>query len=360
MKKVLLSLLMATALVACGEKSDTSKGNEKPVVKIGAVLPITGSSSVLGASQKAGILAAIKDKTKEENKYIYEAVFEDNQHLPAKSATIANKFIFQDKSDILFTFTTGVGRVVAPIAERSSVLHLCATLEDKNAQPFGNTTFFQGPTIQSYNEKLINILKKRGVKKIAMFASNFGVACIGTERLGDSLRKLGIDVKTECFNPTDRDFRMAIQASIAQGYDDFYLQFFPPQSDIWVRQLKEQNVAPERIYGSGIDTGSDVSVFDGINHLGGASGSPAFVDRLMSEYNIDNVYMAAASYDLISLAIDAFENVEEKSTEKVLNYIKANASRECVSGYCELLENGFIANKAELRTYKDGKPVRID
>ncbi len=330
------------------------------MIKIGAILPITGSSSVLGASQKAGILAAIKDKTKEENKYIYEAVFEDNQNLPAKSATIANKLIFQDKCDILFTFTTGAGRVVAPIAANHSILHLCSTLEDKNAKSFGDTTFFQGPTYQSYNELLINILNKRNIKNIAMFASNFGVACASTEKLANSLSEKGLKVKIECFNPTDRDFRMAIQASIAQGFNNFYLQFFPPQSDIFIRQLKEQNIASEHIYGSGLDTGSDITLFENINHVGGNSGTPEFVSKIMKEYNINNVYMAAATYDLISLAIDAFENVEEKSTEKVLNYIKANASRECVSGYCELLENGFIANKAELRTYKDGKPVSIE
>ena len=173
MKKFLLGLFMVTMLAACGDNAENSKENEKPVVKIGGVLPLTGSSSSLGEAQKAGVLAAIKDKTRDENRYLYKAVFEDNQHLPAKSATVANKFIFQDKVDVLLTFTTGAGRVVAPIAANSSVLHLCGTLEDKGAQSFGDTTFFQGPTIQSYNEKLINILNKRGVKKIAMFASNF-------------------------------------------------------------------------------------------------------------------------------------------------------------------------------------------
>ena len=65
MKKFLLSIMIATALTACGDKAETQKNlRGKPLIKIGAILPITGSSSVLGASQKAGILAAIKDKTK--------------------------------------------------------------------------------------------------------------------------------------------------------------------------------------------------------------------------------------------------------------------------------------------------------
>lgn len=366
MKKIILSLCVVLSLIACGEKQNNQneKDSRGATITIGAILPITGSSSVLGAAQKAGILAAIKDKTKEGNKYRYEAVFEDNQHLPAKSATIANKLILVDKADILFTFVSGIGRVVAPIAANHSVLHLCSTLEDQNTKPFGATTFIQGPTIQSYNEILVNALQKRKVKKIAMFATNIGVACTGTEMLSNIFEQKGIDVKVECFNPTDRDFRMAIQASIAQGFDNFYLQFFPPQSDIFIRQLKEQNVASEHIYGSGLDTGSDSRLFENINHVGGNFGTPEFIDRIMQEYNIDNVYMAAAAYDLISLAIDAFEKsstTNEKPTiEDLISYIKSNATGSCMSGYCKLLENGFIANKAGWRTYNDGKPVNIE
>ena len=78
----------------------------------------------------------------------------------------------------------------------------------------------------------------------------------------------------------------------------------------------------------------------------------------VEEYNLKNVYMAASAYDLINLAIDAFENVEDiNNTDEILAYIKAHATRRCLSGDCKLLGNGFIANKAEWRTYKDGKPV---
>ena len=78
----------------------------------------------------------------------------------------------------------------------------------------------------------------------------------------------------------------------------------------------------------------------------------------MEEYHINNVYMAASAYDLISLAIDAFENVQDvNNIDEILVYIKAHATRKCLSGDCKLLDNGFIANTAEWRTYKDGKSV---
>lgn len=359
MKKWLLSLCMVLSLIACKEeKKQEANSDTRPVIRIGAVLPLTGDNSVVGTAVKSGALAAVEDKEKENLKYHYEVVFEDNLHSPAKSATVTNKLMSINKVNMLLSFTTGIGRVIAPLAENAKLLHLCATLEDENATPMGKTTFFQGPTLQSYRQLVISALQKENVTKLALLAENVGVACIGTERLAEVLKANGMETKVECFNPSDLDFRFAIQKYIAEGFNHFYIQFWPPQSNILLRQLSENNVAPNHIFGSGIDTDTDTSLYNDINHFGGNSGTPEFINRMMTEYDLKNVYMAASSYDLISLAIDAYENVDDKNNiDEVLAYIKSHATRKCMSGDCRLLENGFIANKAEWRTYKNGIPV---
>lgn len=359
MKKLILSLCVILALTACkDEKKDTAQADTRPVVKIGAVLPLTGDNSVVGTAVKSGALAAIEDKSKESLKYRYEAIFEDNQQSPAKSATATNKLIMMDKANILLSFTTGIGRVIAPLAENAKVLHMCASLEDENATPLGKTSFFQGPTLQSYRQLVIKALQQEKVNKLALLAANVGVACSGTERLSEVLKTKGFETEVECFNPSDLDFRFVIQKYLSEGFNHFYIQFWPPQSNILLRQLSENNVAPNHIFGSGIDVDTDTSLYNDIHHFGGNSGTPEFINRLMDEYHINNVYMAAAAYDLISLAIDAFENVEDKNNiDEVIAYVKAHATRKCLSGDCKLLDNGFITNKAEWRTYKNGKPV---
>ena len=358
MKKLFLTLCAILAITACDNKKETVNTEGKPVVKIGAVLPLTGDNAVVGTAVKAGALAAIEDKSKENLKYHYEAVFEDNQQSPAKSATITNKLMSVDKVNMLLSFTTGIGRVVAPLAENKKILHMCSTLEDENAKPMGKTSFFQGPTLQTYRQLVIKALQKENVKKLALLAANVGVACSGTENLAEVLKTKGFETKVECFNPSDLDFRFVLQKYLSAGFDNFYIQFWPPQSNILLRQLKENNIAPNHIFGSGIDVDTDTSLYNDIHHFGGNSGTPEFINRLMEEYNLKNVYMAASSYDLINLAIDAFENVEDiNNIDEIVAYIKAHANRKGMSGDCKLLDNGFIANKAEWRTYKDGKPV---
>ena len=312
MKKLFLSLFIVLSLSACGDKTaKEAKDSNKPVIKIGVVLPLTGDGATIGVALKAGISAAIEDKAKGTLKYDYKTIFEDNQQSPAKSATAANKLIMMDKVDAMFSFTSGAGRVIAPLVENAKLLQLCATLEDENATPIGNTTFFQGPTTQSYERLFMKALQKEKVKKIALLGANIGVACAGTEHLADFLKNKGFETKSECFNPSDLDFRFAIQKYISEGFENFYLQFFPPQTDIVLRELKKQNIEPNPIFGSGMDSGSNMDLFENLNHLGGSSGTPEFVERLKQEYHVDNNYMAAPAYDLISLAIDAFENVED-------------------------------------------------
>ena len=93
MKKVLLSLLMATSLVACGEKTEAPKENEKPVVKIGATLPLSGGFAETGVlSQQAMQMALDKWKAKD-TKYDYQLFVEDDVSEPKKAVLNAQNFI---------------------------------------------------------------------------------------------------------------------------------------------------------------------------------------------------------------------------------------------------------------------------
>ncbi|MBE6467950.1 MAG: ABC transporter substrate-binding protein [Alphaproteobacteria bacterium] len=353
MKKVLLSLMMATSLVACGEKTEAPKENEKPVVKIGAVLPLTGNTSMLGESLKAGILAAVADR--KDTKHKYEIVWEDDQHSPAKAVAAAHKLISSDKVNAVVTFMLGMGRAIAPVADRAGVITLVATLEQKNMKPMGKMAIVQGPSVESFQARSLEVFKKKGVKKIALIAANVGVSCSGTQQLGKKLSEDGVEAVVECFNPGERNFRLLL--SKYNDYSDFYVSGFPPETELLISQLLEMGVKKDRIFGQGMDTGEIVEEYNGINHISPSNGTPEFVERLTKEYGLKNVYMAATTYDLINLIIDAFENVSEKSNEKVLEYMKLNATRKCMSGTCEIQPNGFIVNEAEWRTYKDGMPV---
>ena len=69
MKKVLFSLMMAVVLTACGEKTETPKENTKPVVKIGAIFPLSGDSAESGEYARDALIMAMEDAKNQNLKY---------------------------------------------------------------------------------------------------------------------------------------------------------------------------------------------------------------------------------------------------------------------------------------------------
>lgn len=350
MKKLLISLCAVLALVAC-EKDDAN------TIKIGAVLPLTGSNASVGAAVRAGIETALADKNKTNLKYKYKVVFEDGQGVPAKSVSAAQKLVSADHTKVLISALAHVGRAIVPVAESANVLNLNATLESEKTEPMGKIGFIQGPSFESFHARTLSALKKNNVKSIAVIAANVGVSCTGSKVLGEKLNKAGIKTTVECFNPGERDFKFV--ADKYKKVDAYYVSAFPPESDIVLRQLYSMGVERNRIYGQGLDLSSDTEVFQGVNHIMAQWGTPEFVERIQKEYNLTNMNLTSVAYDLVTLTIEALENLGggTADTAAVYEYIKKNATRDCMSGTCKLLPNGFIVNEAEWRTYKDGKPV---
>ena len=119
MKKLLISVLAALAVAGCSKDDENT-------IKIGAVLPMTGSNAQFAQAMKVGMEAAIKDKG--QTNYKYKIIFEDGQQQAAKSVSAAQKLASADKVRVLFSHTTGIGRAIAPVAEKSNILNLSLSL----------------------------------------------------------------------------------------------------------------------------------------------------------------------------------------------------------------------------------------
>lgn len=349
MKKLIMTLCAALAIAGCSKDDENT-------IKIGAVLPMTGANAPFAQAMKAGMESAVVDKAN--TKYKYKIVFEDGQQQAAKSVSAAQKLVYADKVRALFSHTTAIGRAIAPVAEGANILNINATLETENAEPMGKTTFFQGPSVESYHATTIRSMKANKVKTAAIIAQNVGVACPGAHVLGNKLNATGIKATVECFNPGERDFKTIITKY--NNVDAYMVAGFPPETDILLRALYAAGIEHNQIYGQGIDNGTDLSLYDGTNCIAPTSGTPEFIARISKDYTLSNMNLMSAAYDLLALTIDAFEAVGPDNMDAVYDYIRQHATRDCMSGTCRLLPNGFIVNEAEWRTYQDGKPIVIE
>ena len=123
MKKIVLSLLMATSLVACGEKAEAPKENAKPVVKIGISLPLSGPMADVGKVFKSTVSLAKKDLP-QNTRNKYEFIIEDNAFDTKRAAMVNNKFFNNDKVNAILDVGSKVGLLTAPVANDNKVIHI--------------------------------------------------------------------------------------------------------------------------------------------------------------------------------------------------------------------------------------------
>ena len=158
MKKVLLNLLMATSLVACGEKTKAPAFPEKPTIKIGVSLPLSGDSANIGNAVKASINMALDEWKEKNTKYNYKVIFEDDALQVSKAAIIANKFINIDKVNAIMNIWGVTAPVVSEVAQNKNVIFFtCAGYIDNHNKSY---VFNNYTPVERVSQALIKQLKK--------------------------------------------------------------------------------------------------------------------------------------------------------------------------------------------------------
>jgi len=357
MKKWLLSLCMVLALVACDNKKEEAQTEGKPVVKIGAILPLSGSQTDMGEAARAGMLKALAEKDTSALHYDYQFVFEDNQAKLASMPAIANKMVIQDKVDAIGVITSPMARVITPISDQKQILIYSFSIEEKDYKPFGKYAFIQGMSTESVAQRLVELLTSDKLDNVSLYIENIGVLGSLTSYLEQKLSKTNIKYEVNTFNPGERDFRIAIEKSKVKGFTNFIQAGFPPERDIILKQLKETGISNENIYSFGLDLSKPIDAYSGIKAVSYNQGTDDFIQSIQQDYHIDNVYGSAVFYDFVNLMIDSYESLfnenEKPSAEKIVSYVHSKKEYKCASGQCLVQDNGFILNKPTIRVYKD-------
>ncbi|MCG2686763.1 ABC transporter substrate-binding protein, partial [Candidatus Parcubacteria bacterium] len=143
--RTILWIVIAVVIIA-GIWYGTSKKpviTEKEVIKIGVILPLTGTSADAGSYVKNGLLLAQEELNLNTSlKYRYDLVFEDSRYSPMDGVTAIRKFIDIDKYNyIVGAHSSSVTLAMAPIAEENKVLLITPSSQSDEISTAGDYIF---------------------------------------------------------------------------------------------------------------------------------------------------------------------------------------------------------------------------
>jgi branched-chain amino acid transport system substrate-binding protein len=272
---LIISLVSACRSTGNFVQSPTTSSNpsattpQTTVVKIGALLPLTGQNASLGEGQRLGMKLAIEkpDPTKPK----IELVFEDSQGKPDIAVSSSRKLLnFQDIG-IQVLSTSNVSKAVLPIYQQSGkelLVMVQATAPDITKDyPFAYRVY-QSAT-QEVN-LLTDYARKKKYLKIGMLHFKNRAGEEAAKAVSKKMDTLGGKlVAVESFTPDNKDLRPMLQKLKAANIDALMIYSLPTYYQIISNQVGEVQLNVPILANSSVA----ISKFEGE--------SPAFLKKVI-------------------------------------------------------------------------------
>ena len=360
---IIILVLVVWGLSSVIKNSDNKSIVEKPTIKIGVTLPLTGPVAMLGESVKNAIILA-KDQIKD-TKYNYELIFEDDAFSPKTAATTVNKLISIDKVSALISFGSPVGNVVSPIAEQAHITHINDFASDTNVAK-GDYNFLHYTPPYKDSALFIAELQKRNIKKIVFFGQQDNP---GANALIMAFEKdiPNTDIKvlaTEKFNTGTTDFKTIIAKVKNLGADIYVLEATSPELEILTKQLRDAGIKTPVTTMEAFEFSDNLSLFEGMWYVNGADPAQYFVDLYQKTYGVLPKFGAGNGYDVVNLLVQATEAAGNGKTIPTSTEIRdALANIKSFNGAMgqnmSIDANGQVMSNPVVRMIKGGVPVTI-
>ena len=326
----LSTLLTAGAIAVSDHRPATAQ--EKPELRIAAIIAVTGPASALGAPERNAV--ELFDKTwsnREDLPFRIKVISYDDGSDPTKSVSLTRKAIEEDKVHVVVCCTTTPGSmaildtVSAAKITMISMASSATIVEPASARPFT----FKTPTSDKLMlQRTLDYMKRQGIKKIGFFGLEDAYGEGGLKELQNVTKEVGIELAaTERFARQDTNFTPQALRLKQAGLDAVYVHAIPPSADLAHEALKRVGYTGPIYHGAGssinafVDIGKAnvegavvgvgaLNVYDQIrkdNPLRPVLGK--FAELYDGAYGKGKVDLfAGQSWDAMMLAVNAYQN----------------------------------------------------
>lgn len=259
-----LSTLLTAGAIAISDHRSAS-AQEKPELRIAAIIAVTGPASALGAPERNAV--ELFDKTwsnREDLPFKIKVISYDDGSDPTKSVSLTRKAIEEDKVHVVVCCTTTPGSMAiidtvnAAKITMISMASSATIIEPASARPFT----FKTPTSDKLMlQRTLDYMKRQGIKKIGFFGLEDAYGEGGLKELQNVAKDVGIELAaTERFARQDTNFTPQALRLKQAGLDAVYVHAIPPSADLAHEALKRVGYTGPIYHGAGSSINAFVDI----------------------------------------------------------------------------------------------------
>lgn len=365
MKKIfsfIISLSALLTLLSCEQKPQTG-ATDKPMVKIGVSLPITGGAAYVGQPAAYAAQMAL-DKWNEKNtKFNYRLIIEDDQLSVKGIAAAGNKLVNIDKVNGVVSMWGFAAPIYMDLSKKADIPHITCSWGDSFFD--GINTFNSTTPPDKLAEKMVKLLQMKKVKTVGFVTQQAPGDGEMKAHFSQELKKNNIEIAwEETFNIGNKDFKMFFSKINNKPVDMMIITMVPEDFYAFLKQKKEAG-NPFDFTTVDYFTSMDKNLVDGRFYIRSSIGTKEFEERLNQKTQAHLGDCLGNIYDNVDLLINAFENAKDSdkelpTTAEIVAYLKTLQDYPGVIGNLTVKANGQIDSPAHIVKIQNGVPVVID
>lgn len=336
-------------------------------VKIGIILPLSGSQGVYGQAMKEGIDIAFGEIVEKGYPHTIRLLYEDNAGEVKNSVSAAQKLINSDFVPLLITGVSQHSVAVAPVAESNKTVLYTMASNALSLNTAGEYIFKNDDNFLRAGEKLGDIMWDLKHDKIGMVFVQYNDALIDfKDGVKKKYEEKGGKVTAEGFLKDEKDFRTVLRKINSQNPTALVINGLANDSALILKQIKEMGLKQKLFSNSAaedpqvLQIGKEITeelVFVSFNPVL----SPSFTEKIEQKYGHYPLRWSVEAYDGFHIVTRAISKIKgEVTADRIKEELLKIKSYSGESGEIQFDDLGNAQRFMFIKVIRDGKFVKYE
>ena len=361
------ALVVVAAILSLGLAASTGFAAE--TVKVGVLLPLTGSQAKFGEIEKRSMEMATEEinaKGGVNGKQI-ELLFEDDTGKPDIGRSAVEKLISRDRVPVITGgYSSSVTAAATPVAQQFKVPFVVCTGSADDITEKGYDYIFRiNPAASEYPDAVKTFLKgpAKDVKTVALLYENSAFGQSSSKSFEKDAAEFGLKIVVkEGYQAGAIDFTPLLTKVKAANPDMIYMVSYVMDASLLMRQSKELGVNPKLFVGGG--AGFTLPEFaksagDAADGVYSATlwietlpfpGAKQYFTNFQKKYGSETEYHGAEAYAVIYVVADALKRAKSMTPKDVRDAL-AKTDMKTAFGPVKFVSYGKKTQQNKLDTY---------